>query len=447
MARRVNRIAFINTEGELETISPDGSERRVLSRGSRFFQFPAWSPDGKRIAAIGGSRERASGLDTAGVFLFDDEDVDPGIGLHEPEAVYESDHNAPIYLYWSPDSRHLSFITNRVEEQSLAFHVASTGEAAHLETGLTDSDNFSPPLVIGRPCFWDWTSDSKRILLHVGFANEDDARLMFIDPFNPGSSRANIAQPGLFQAPGIARSGLYWAFAQINRSGELQLVVDGRATNNRMLVSHQGVAAMSWSPTRDQLAYISPTEPVRACYGPLRVLDAATGKIQILTDEIVLAFFWSPDGRAIAYFTVAIIADQIRSSIIPNPRAASRDGGFFSKDTPDESDETEIDEPRALRLNVWVVNLDGAGAPRGEHRLLHTFEPIDIFVNQFLPFFDQYALSHRIWSPDSNALMLPMVDRAESGDVRARIFVVPASRRAGRPYPIAEGVMAFWSHQ
>lgn len=48
-----------------------------------------------------------------------------------------------------------------------------------------------------------------------------------------------------------------------------------------------------------------------------------------------------------------------------------------------------------LRLNLWCVNVES-----GEQHLITTFEPADLFVNQFLPFFDQYALSHRIWSPD-----------------------------------------------
>ncbi len=61
------------------------------------------------------------------------------------------------------------------------------------------------------------------------------------------------------------------------------------------------------------------------------------------------------------------------------------------------------------------------------------------FGSQVLPFFDQYALSHRIWSPDSGAIVLPV--REDDGNT---ILVVPVN--GGRPYRLADGDIAFWSH-
>jgi TolB protein len=432
MLRRVNRIAFVNPNGELETISPDGTQRRRIAPSELFFQFPAWSPDGQRVAAVGGT------FDRAGVFVFEDAANDTA-RLDPPPAIYESDRDAPVYVFWSPDSQHLSFITNRVEEKSLGLHVASVVGTSPAARG----EATSRLVATGRPCFWDWSADGKRILLHTGLASEEDSQLKFIDPFNPASGNASLARPGLFQAPGIARSGRFWAFGQINRAGELQLVVDGRSTPKRMLVPHHGIAAMSWSPAHDQLAYISPTEPVRTYYGPLRLLDATTGKVRVLTDDIVLAFFWSPDGRHIAYFTIANIAEYVQHNILPNPDAAVHDGGFWNRDEAGQErdpEQEETEEERTLRFNLWSVDIE-----QGEHRLIVTFEPVDTFVNHLLPFFDQYALSHRIWSPDSDAIVLPMMAGGDEGNERADIYVVPMSRRGGPPRPIAEGTMAFWS--
>lgn len=458
MTDNVNRIAYVNLNGELETISPQGEDRHTITQGDHFFQFPAWSPDGARIAAVGSTRERS------GVFVFADDES--GIVRNtDPRSIYESDDDAPIYLYWSPDNQHLSFITIRPHEQNMGLHVVSVDEPA---TNMHEA-----PVAIGRPCFWDWSSDGKRILLHTGMATEESAQLAYIDPFNPKSGRASIARPGLFQAPGIARSGRYFAFTQVNREGELQLVVDGRATNNQLLVAHHGIAALSWSPTNDQLAFISPTEPVRTYYGPLKLLDPTRGSVRELTDDIVLAFFWSPDGKRIAYFTVANIADQIWSSVLPNPEASAMDGGFYNDDeieapqgvpfastdvsefSSDDVDsaglESEgfsdsagsyVEEERVLRLNLWCVDID-----TDAHRLIRTFEPVDMFVNQFLPFFDQYALSHRVWSPDSTHMVLPVVDYDDEGNDVPRIMVVPMLPRGGKPYAVADGVMAFWSQQ
>lgn len=429
MHNSVNRIALINLNGELETLSPDGEERRALTNGERYFQFPAWSPDGSRIAAVGGTREQA------GVFVFADEDTAYRL-QSQPQSVYESEQDAPIYCYWSPDNEHLSFVTGRAREQSMGLHVVSTrGDAVNTLV--------SQPVATGQPCFWDWSLDGKRILLHTGMSNDDGSSLTFIDPFNPAGNRAPIAKPGLFQAPGIARSGRYFAFAQVNRKGEPQLVVDGRQLNQRLVIEHQGIAAMSWSPMHDQLAFISPTEPVRTYYGPLKVLDAGTQDVRTLTEDIVLAFFWSPDGRHIAYFTIANVAEQILDTVLPNPEAAALDGGFLAYETDEPEDEAEaFEDDRVLRLNLWCVDVDS-----GEQHLITTFEPVELFVNQFLPFFDQYALSHRIWSPDSTAVVLPVVKRNEEGEDRPVVCVVPMLRHGGRPRVIAEGMMAGWSQQ
>jgi hypothetical protein len=56
-----------------------------------------------------------------------------------------------------------------------------------------------------------------------------------------------------------------------------------------------------------------------------------------------------------------------------------------------------------------------------------------------LPYFDQYALSHRLWSPDSASILLPLVDT----NGRTQLVAVPADDTDGRP--IADGVSGFWS--
>ena len=55
-----------------------------------------------------------------------------------------------------------------------------------------------------------------------------------------------------------------------------------------------------------------------------------------------------------------------------------------------------------------------------------------------MPFFDQYALSHRFWSPDSASIVLPLV--SDDGVVHVTtIRVDGADARA-----VTEGAMAFW---
>ena len=62
-----------------------------------------------------------------------------------------------------------------------------------------------------------------------------------------------------------------------------------------------------------------------------------------------------------------------------------------------------------------------------------------LFVNQVLPYFDQYALSHRVWSPDASSILLPVI----GDDGTERLEVLPADGSA--PRVLAPGSMGFWS--
>jgi TolB protein len=88
-----------------------------------------------------------------------------------------------------------------------------------------------------------------------------------------------------------------------------------------------------------------------------------------------------------------------------------------------------------IEFRLFVVDVT-----TGDGLQLAAFTPTVTFLSQFLPFFDQYALSHRLWSPDSTALVLPIQVQDE-----AHIFVVPVN--GGQPQEIVQGDMAFWSQR
>jgi TolB protein len=401
LSNQINRIAYINHEGQLTTISPDGRDPRILTQAHRLFQFPAWSPNGAYLAAIGGDRLGV------GVFIVTDQE-----GPKEPELLYYNATELPFYLYWSPDSRYISFLTSQ-PENGIGLHLASL------------IDQRSRLLTTGQPIFWDWTPDSRRLLVHSGAG--PGARLAFID-LEQNDISQNIAQPGLFQSPGIASNDHYRAFADIDAYDNGQLVVEDVVKHEQITVPHEGAIAMSWRPNGDQLAYISPTQSVQRFYGPLHLLDMASKSVQTLVEVTVLAFFWSPNGQTIAYLTLldAPIDDD------PPSEAKGSHNGIYrsSSSTPAQLGPQESEAK--LYLELWVVDIAS-----GRQRKLITFEPSALFINQFLPFFDQYALSHRLWSPASDALVLPVRD----GEVE-RIVVITID---GTPRYLSEGSMPTWS--
>jgi TolB protein len=79
--------------------------------------------------------------------------------------------------------------------------------------------------------------------------------------------------------------------------------------------------------------------------------------------------------------------------------------------------------------------------PSGELQPLVAFRPTRSFLF-ILPYFDQYAQSIRLWSPDSRYLVYSHQDSAQ----QAGIWVVDTEGEEA-PRRLADGVLAVWSWQ
>ncbi|MEM7797600.1 MAG: hypothetical protein AAF633_00295 [Chloroflexota bacterium] len=400
----MSQIACVNNKGQFDLINADGSGLKRITDQQFAYQFPAWSPDGQSIAAIGRSLNSSSPAEGY-IIVVDDNDDGP-----QSRILYRSQDQIPFYLYWSPDSRYISFLATHPKSGMALHYLSASGGMSHL-------------LHVGQPFFWMWHPNATEMLIHTGGA-DTNAELSFLKPNNNYEGLAiNLASPGFFQTPGISPSFGYVSFGTQDDSGRTEIVIESKRSRKRKRFGHKGAAVMSWSPTHDYLAYISPINNNNNFYGMLRLVEAETGRRVVLVEETVLAFFWSPDGEKIAYFT---LVEPVRSPEY-NVQATVSDG--YAKGRPMPSD---------ISYTLWL-NLNVVNVYTGEHRLLTPFKPNAIFVNQFMPFFDQYALSHRLWSPNSDAILLPAVVNDEE-----RIVIVPVNGMP--PIDLHPGTMASWSH-
>jgi len=408
-------MAVLGPSGSLSLVDSTGHST-VLSDGAGVaFGFPAWSPDGSRIAVV------ATGADDTSISVYSAR-AGTGDSSPRPVVIHRSATIRPFYLYWAPGGRSVSFLAG--EGDGLSLRTAPADGSAPL-------DGSAPGSIIrrGEPLYFDWIG-ADRLLLHVGAGT--DAFLGEVGLTGSGAAPA-LTQPGVFRAAALSSDGRYVAYVRSGPSGRDAVVVASRDGSSEHTMPVFGIAAVVFDPTGDTLASIGADRPgptdVTFPVGPLRLIDARSGAARTLLDGLVVGFFWSPDGRTIAALRLQATGGSTAGGG-PTVRLAAASSPMASpSSSPSASPSAAPTEVRLLFMDV------ATGAIRSE-RAVH---PGRRFVAELLPYFYQYALSHRLWSPDSSAFLLPLVNTTDETQL-------VALRPDGGDSPLTiDGEAGFWS--
>jgi TolB protein len=243
------------------------------------------------------------------------------------------------------------------------------------------------PLDDGSPFYMSWSPNGKQLLVHVGTDRLDRLAL-------DGSHASIDDQPGTFTAPVWTADGQTLIYASVGARGERLVAYDVGTHRTDVLVRFEGAIAFVVSPDERRIAFqVFHGQTVAT---PLSVVDRKTGTISRAANEYSPAFFWSPDGTKLL-------------SLLP-----------------------EVTPGRVwFRWAVWA---DGSSFTT------ERFVPSLVFSRDYLQFFEQYAQSMRLWSPDGSAFVY--AGEEESGG--SGIWIQPATPHTA-PVRLADGVVASWS--
>ena len=387
-------LAVRAPDGSLSIVNADGKGTLLSDAADGTYGFPTWSPDGSRIAAV-----RASGTGTE-VVMF--EAASSG-GPVEPVVLLHNEQIAPFYLFWAPDGEAVSLLAT--EGDVLALRIAPTDGSAPV-----DGSGPGATVRTGNPFYYDWIGRD-RLIAHIGVGPEAFLGEIGLDGVATGEA---LTDPGEFRSAVVNRDQTSIAFVRGPDRTESAIVVAARDGSSEHAMTVFGPSAMAFDPTGTTLATIGPNEPVPPDLGfpigPLRLIDAASGEVRTLLDGFVVGFWWSPDGQTIAALRVQpAIGSASGASPAPSP-------------TPPDN------EPRLVFVDV----------ASGRVRSQPVVQPGQRFIDTFLIYFDQYALSHRIWAPDSSSFLLPEALPDGSTQLTVRF-------PDGEPPVALEGDIGFWS--
>lgn len=402
--RSVDRIAFVDNDQNIQIVDARGENHVTITSDAassqRAYLFPTFSPNGQRLAFIevtGGQADHSAAVRIA-----------PTAGGNLTTA-FESNSQIPFYLYWAPDSQRVGFLAQG-ENQLILMLAGADGkeEARELETGS--------------PLYWSWSPDTKSLFLHVGGSSGDNqaAHLELLQWQGTGEAQKLPDAPAQFQAPHFSPDGSAILYAKTNSSGEDELfIADARGNDPQSIKRFSGSIAFAWSPDGKRVASIvTPENAELPVYGSLSVSDAKGQNEQALTSQQVLAFYWAPNSKQIAFLTFA----------------DSQNSGSSCSDCPNAPDLVRATTQESVRLRWQLADVES-----GQVITLVTFTPTDDFIT-LLPFFDQFARSITFWSPDSKHFVYAQAE----GDSGGSVWVADLDAGTG-PRKVGEGTLAVWS--
>ena len=396
----VNRIAVVGVDGQVRSINPDGTDILEISGSEGFFTWPTWAPNGKKLVYSG---------------VVDDANGDPSITLFEYERSTRISRKIHVgepgfaglladgvvhYPIWSPDSSKVAFI------------------AATQQGGLTlflddlEDDPKSQRILDEGPLWLSWSGDSSQLLVHRSenhFLVNTDGPLKVRDigvnsiGYRVPAWKPNEQTVTFARDVGGSNSILYSAPVTPDGMGAPMPIVNV-SSDPAFLWSRDG-AKLAIADTSRAVFYLG--APVLV-YRELKILDAVDFSEVARIRDNILSYFWSPDGTKIAYVSM-------------------------------------LDGRGNLRWTLFNVET-------GELTRLVDFVPSSDQMTMF-QFFDQYAYSHSLWSPDSRYLVFAgtLSEQAVTasygthpGHGGLHVFVLDTGPTLAIE-AITTGILGFWS--
>ena len=233
-ASRRTKIAFASVrEGNFEiyVMDGDGSNQRRVTVNPASDEYPAWSPDGKKIAFV--SNRNNVNKDHKQIWVIDADGKNP---------IRLTDGLVDSYPDWSPDGTKIVYDAHLHPEEH---HVAPAGIT------VMDADGNNKRLLTGEGAHPSWSPDGKRIAFISG-RNRKFSQIYVMDA--DGQNQTQLTHdPVNKRLPSWSHDGRRIAYVGDN----VIWVVDSDGENPRQLTWHVTEEHPTWSPDSGSIAFTS----------------------------------------------------------------------------------------------------------------------------------------------------------------------------------------------
>ncbi len=402
-AKPPGRIAYIGTDYNVYTLNLHADQTAMLTddaRHSRRYQWPTWATNGK--LAYFCCDAQFSTRTVLEVFVSDD-------GIEEGELIVAEQGSVFTYAYWSP--------ADCDGDEGCRDLALLSGQPNFFGVDLyqhTEEDVTAQHVGIGSPFYYSWSPDGTRMVLQ-----RNNRRYEIYEVAADSRDRLDVF-PGGVQAPAWSPVDDRLLLGTLTTEGfrgrlTTDLIILDGDERLELLTQSEGLISYNWSPNGQYVAYRVITDAGPAS---VNVVDVTTGDLMATSSvDRVIAFFWSPDSEKLAI----VAPDWTRGSF-------NASAGF------------RVSNPQLIQQQsqfIWSI-LD---ITNGVSQPYTAFQPTGEMI-YLLNFFDQFAQSHQLWSPDSNFLVYAEINE----DGEAVISVLDIAQPDALPLTIADGVIGIWSY-
>ncbi len=259
-------LLVITDDHAVNAISPEGETVELVAADpNRQVSQATWAPDGR--LAVWTEVDAAAG--------------EAVIAMGNSEGQRRIDGGTmPFFYAWSPKGDHVAYLGN-------------SSDGAGVAMGLVDVAAGTARLVdSGAPYYLDWAPDGSRLAVHV-----DSTFLGFVDLDGNRTPLTTVA--GMFQAPQFLDDGRLL----VATGGDLQGVALSDDSGEPLVIAPiTGGTFFSASADGAMLAY---TDTANApILGSLSVVPTGGGDPELVNGDGVVAFEWSPSGEQLLFMTV-----------------------------------------------------------------------------------------------------------------------------------------------
>lgn len=286
---------------ELARIRIDGTAKLRLTENSRFDNFPAWSPDGTRIAHLGSNDPWTDNDLYSGVVV--------GPNLHQIEA-WTGDF-VPHTPQWAPSGDSLAVVGKGGPTGRVIYLVGADGRGRKLLTETVSGPSWSPDgtrLAFAKP-------DGETVALFTMAVDGTDAqRVTTIEGWQPRDWEPDPSRAWIDTVAWSPDGSMV-----LYRCGWLYCVVtpDGMPIGKSPVIPgvHSEFSAASWAPDSSRIAVSGDSEPV-------------------LNPGDIVVYTMAPDGsdvRVVVRGGLGLVAEQALNVEVAASQAACADGYVVSQ--------------------------------------------------------------------------------------------------------------------